>query len=61
MRQKGNFIMHALFNPLIILILYVLVVCLDIVVGLTPGVRRLVYGILGLLALIYLIIALLLH
>ncbi len=53
--------MHALFNPLIILILYVLVVCLDTVVGFTPGVRRLVYGILGLLALIYLIIALLIH
>ena len=53
--------MHALLNPIIILILYVLVVCVDVVVGLTPGVRRLVYGILGLLALIYLIIALLVH
>ncbi len=53
--------LHPLLQPIIILILYVLVVCLEIVVGFTPGVRRLVYGILGLLALIYLIIALLLH
>ncbi len=53
--------MHALLNPIVILILYVLVVCIDIVVGLTPGARRIVYAILGLLALIYLIIALLIH
>jgi len=53
--------LHQLLQPIVILILYVLVVCVDIVVGLTPGVRRLVYGILGLLALIYLIIALLIH
>ncbi len=61
MRQKGVIMLHQLLQPIVILILYVLVVCVDIVVGLTPGVRRLVYGILGLLALIYLIIALLIH
>lgn len=53
--------MRELLQPIVILILYVLVVCADIVVGFTPGVRRLVYAVLGLLALIYLIIALLVH
>ncbi len=53
--------LHQLLQPIVILILFVLVYCVDIIVGLTPGVRRLVYGILGLLALIYLIIALLIR
>ena len=53
--------MKELFNPIIILILFVLVYCADVALTTASLPRKIIYGLLALLALIYLIIALLVH
>jgi len=52
---------RELFNPIIILVVFVFVYCADVVLTYEGVTRKIIYGLLALLALIYLIIALLVH
>jgi hypothetical protein len=54
--------MHSLLQPLFIIVLFVLVRCADIAIGAARGrdtIRAICYGIVAILALIYIVVTLL--